>query len=274
MKPVDLRPMTLGEVLDRTFSLYKNNFLLFAGIVGLPHLVTLLYQFLQLTMASSTARAVNRGSIGSTIGSVFVSVLVMGVVQAATVTAVSDIYLGKQASIGESYRRSWAKALTVIGVILLSFLAIGVGFILLVIPGIYLACRLAVAVPACVAEDDSAVSSMERSMDLTKGHAMPMFLILLLVGLLTWVVTILLQSPIFFTAIKAASGGATRPVYSIGMLSYSILAGFLGQVLVGPIGTIATVLMYYNLRVKKEGFDIQHMLGTLGTPAAPLTPGN
>lgn len=41
MSEVDLRPMTLGEVLDRTFKLYKNNFLLFAGITAWPFLVLL-----------------------------------------------------------------------------------------------------------------------------------------------------------------------------------------------------------------------------------------
>ncbi len=41
MAEVDLRPMTLGEVLDRTFHLYKNNFWLFAGIIALPLLINL-----------------------------------------------------------------------------------------------------------------------------------------------------------------------------------------------------------------------------------------
>jgi len=52
------------------------------------------------------------------------------------------------------------------------------------------------------------------------------------------------------------------------------LASFVSGVLVGPIATIALSLMYYNLRVRKEAFDIQHQLSTmsanptLGTPSA------
>ena len=40
----DLRPMSLGEVLDRTFSLYRNHFWLFAGIMSLPLLLLLIFQ--------------------------------------------------------------------------------------------------------------------------------------------------------------------------------------------------------------------------------------
>ena len=36
-----------------------------------------------------------------------------------------------------------------------------------------------------------------------------------------------------------------------------------------PIGTIAFSLMYYNLRVRKEAFDIQHLVASLGTNPAP-----
>jgi len=36
MAAIDLRPLSLGEILDRTFSLYRNNFLLFFGITAIP----------------------------------------------------------------------------------------------------------------------------------------------------------------------------------------------------------------------------------------------
>jgi hypothetical protein len=47
------------------------------------------------------------------------------------------------------------------------------------------------------------------------------------------------------------------------------LASFIAQVLAAPIGTIAFSLMYYNLRVRKEAFDVQHLMASLGTPTAP-----
>ncbi|MGH9811917.1 MAG: hypothetical protein ACRD4T_02160, partial [Candidatus Acidiferrales bacterium] len=39
--PIDLRPLSLGELLDRTFSLYRNHFWLFVGITAIPYLLLL-----------------------------------------------------------------------------------------------------------------------------------------------------------------------------------------------------------------------------------------
>jgi hypothetical protein len=54
---------------------------------------------------------------------------------------------------------------------------------------------------------------------------------------------------------------------------YSYIAEFLGQVLAGPVGTISASLMYYNLRVQKEGFDLQHLFSSLGGTPVTETPG-
>jgi hypothetical protein len=40
MAALDLRPLSLGELLDRTFSLYRRNFWLFLGILRIPYLVS------------------------------------------------------------------------------------------------------------------------------------------------------------------------------------------------------------------------------------------
>jgi hypothetical protein len=50
------------------------------------------------------------------------------------------------------------------------------------------------------------------------------------------------------------------------------LAAFVSQVLVGPIGTIAFSLMYYNLRVRKEAFDIQHLMASMTSNPQPNAP--
>ncbi len=39
MAALDLRPLSLGELLDRTFFLYRRHFLLFIGIAAVPYLV-------------------------------------------------------------------------------------------------------------------------------------------------------------------------------------------------------------------------------------------
>jgi hypothetical protein len=277
MANADLRPMTLGEVLDRTFTLYRENFLLFAGIAALPYLLMLIFKFgvLLFERAGATGSTTNLqspGLIGGLIvgflGGGLLFLLIVGLTQAATVSAVSDLYLGRPTSIREAYGRAKGSILIVMAIMIMSGLATIVGAIFLIIPGIYLACRLAVSVPVAIVEQDSPVASMERSMALTKGYAWQVFLLLVLVFFLSYAIAMLLQFPTMFFAIGAAMA---KKQVSFGVTAYSYVAEFVSEVLVGPIGTISAALMYYNLRVRKEGFDIQHLLSSLDSAPRPLS---
>ena len=276
MANIDLRPMTLGEVLDQTFTLYRENFLLFAGITALPYLVSLIFKFglllLQRGAIAGAAPSISSpgmlgGIIAGGLGSFLLLYLMIGVAQSATVAAVSDLYLGRPTSVANAYDQSRGRILIVFAVMIMTFLATVVGAIFLIIPGIYLACRLAVSVPAAIVEKESPVASMQRSMDLTQGHAWQMFLLLLLVGVISWVVAAILQAPVMFFAFTAA---VAKHQVSFGVSAYSYVADYVAQVVVGPIGTISASLMYYNLRVKKEGFDIMHLMNSLDNVPRPL----
>jgi len=74
------------------------------------------------------------------------------------------------------------------------------------------------------------------------------------------VAILIFQAPFAYLTCKAAQAHQT---VSFGMLVLQHLSTFLSEVLVGPIGTIAFSLMYYNLRVRKEAFDIQHLMDSL-----------
>lgn len=282
MADVDLRPMTLGEVLDRTFKLYKNNFWLFAGIAALPPLALMGIQVINSWMQSEALRAtqtpgrVPGGSL-STLMSAFsgmmlfliVYFVLLGYSQAATVFAVSDLYLGQSASIGGSYKKVGAKAFRVLLILFLMYLAVGVGLLFLIIPGIIILCRMAISVPASMLENTKSIRSIERSMELTKGYAGQIFLIFLLMTVLSYAMAVVFELP--FT-LAQADALKIHQTLSIGMQFLQYLCAFIAQVLVGPIGMIALSLMYYNLRVRKEAFDIQHLMASLGTSPAPSAP--
>jgi len=274
MNEVDLRPMTLGEVLDRTFKLYKSNFWLFAGITAMPLLVSLVINIgaagmgiNQKNLAGSIAASPGMllSIIGGGILFLVVYLFLLGAAQAATVFAVSDLYLGRTPSLRESYRRVGGKALRVISILIIVGLMVGFGFLLLIVPGIILLCRTALAVPASMLEDSKSIRSIERSMNLTKGFSGQIFIIFLMVWVLSWVVGIIFDGPFGYFA-------AAQHATSFAILTLQYLSSFIAQVLIGPIGTIAFSLMYYNLRVRKEAFDIQHLMASLGTPASPSAP--
>jgi hypothetical protein len=298
MNEVDLRPMTLGEVLDRTFKLYKSNFWLFAGITALPYLLILLVEVASAALGNASQATPGTPQIspsllaGALAGGAVVAILyflMTGAAHAATVFAVSDLYLARPATVRGSFSRVGTKVFRVllvffliglvvgggvllvvmVGAVLKSPAIMGLGFIVLFVPCIIFVCRAAVAIPVAMLEDLGAVRSLERSMQLTKGHASQIFLIFLLVVFLSYLAIMLLQAP--FMALTVASA-ASHQTLSLGTLVLQYLAMFVSQVLVGPIGTIAFSLMYYNLRVRKEAFDIQHLMASLGPSAPPSVP--
>ena len=293
MADVTLRPMTLGQVLDTTFSLYKRNFWLFVGITALPFFLVLLFQIVVAAAGSpfgrtgqSTAISANligRVLAGAAIGAILY-LIILGYTQAATIFAVSDLYLARSATVRGSFGKVGAKILRIMLIFLIAIIAgilgilvvslvVGIivaifgspllifpALIILAVPVLILFCRLALWIPTAMLEDVGAVSSFQRSLHLTQGYALQIFLIYLLVGALTYAAILIFQLPFFAIAAKAAAAHQALP---FGIAVLQDLGGFVSNVLVGPIGTIAISLMYYNLRVRKEAFDIQHLMNSL-----------
>jgi hypothetical protein len=282
MADLDLRPLSLGEILDRTFSLYRKNFLLFAGITAIPQLLILALRLAQTLFVTSPAargrvpvgqlQGASSGLMAFGIVGVAVGLIVYLVAylfaQGGTVFAVSELYLGRTTTIGGSLGRMRGQLGSLFGVILLNGLAIMGAFILLIIPGFYVACRLLTCVPAALLEDLGPRASLERSFSLTKDYAGRAFVIYLLYFVLAYAAAFLFTFPFGVAiALSAKNPEAVRMWFAL-----SHVGEFIGEVLVSPILTIATAVFYFDLRVRKEAFDLQFMMNP-GGPIAPGAPG-
>lgn len=266
-----LRPLSTGELLDRTFSLYRTHFALFVGIFALPYLAVVAYQCVGLVFQSPTPQLSKiLMSFVWSMGSIFLTLIVSATSQAATVVAVSNVHLDRSASVMDSFARVKGVILGVMG---LSFLVTFVSMIAcfaFLVPGIILFIMWSLAVPAKVLEGKGILDSMSRSMELTKGSRGRIFVIALLILVLTLAVTWLLQWPILIAAGFSLKGGVQQ--ISIGWQVASLAAGLVSRSLVGALGTIALSLVYYDQRVRKEAFDLQLMMTTLDTSQGPPSP--
>ena len=104
-----LRPMSTGQVLDRTFHLYKGNFLLFAGIAALPPAILLLAEVSMLLLSSIPGAGLISFYPEVTFALALIAMVVVYLVAfsmatGATVYAVSRVHLGHAVKIGESYK--------------------------------------------------------------------------------------------------------------------------------------------------------------------------
>jgi hypothetical protein len=278
---LDLRPLSLGEVLDRTFSLYRNHFLLFIGITAIPQLLILAVHVAQIIFTgtigttridpSRTALSGGLAAVGILGGLVGLIIYLVAYLfaQGGTVYAVSELYLGRTTTIADSLRRMRGQAMNLFGVTLLNGLAVLFGLILLVVPGIWLACRLITCVPAALLEDLGARDSLERSYRLTEGSAGRAFVIYLVYFVVAIIASALFSFPFDFMLTLSAA----RHPDSVRMwLALAQVGDSIANTLVTPILLIATAVFYYDLRVRKEAFDLQLMMNPSG-PTAPATGG-
>lgn len=104
-----LRPLSLGEILDRTAQLYRTNFLLLAGISAVYAGVLLLIGLAQVgAQAWLKAAGLSSQLVWVTVASIVVSVPVVmvagGLAVAANNRAVAWLHLGEPATISGAYR--------------------------------------------------------------------------------------------------------------------------------------------------------------------------
>lgn len=262
-----LRPLTTGEVLDRTFQIYRQNFILFAGISAIPNIGLLVVQLGLVGSVYATRRPTASTAIAAAVGGLgmlLVSLIVSAVATAATTFAVSDLYLNKTTSISACFSRVRGKLLKVIYTSAELGARVGLGFLLLIVPGIYWGGMYGIAVPAVVLEDIRARDAFKRSAQLTEGFRGRV----IVVYFLTWVLTVVIA--LGAGAVLGAAGlSAARNAGTVTAKAVQYLIGGAVNTLVWPVMSIALTLVYYDQRVRKEAFDIETMMSLLdGTPAS------
>lgn len=288
-----LRPMSTGELLDRTFALYRKYFVLFVGISAVTHAAYLVYEL--LTMRAAPFRR-TMGFAASYYSSLFLSwiflMVVLTVSQAATVKAVAAVHLDQTTSVWASYRNLRGRLVSIFGVLMFVFLIAGlitgaVGVILIVAMGMLFVAfgggpprsrpatiamglsfvalgfatfvavyaRYALAVQACVVENLKAWASMKRSAALSKGGRWRIAAIYGMLVIFSWIL-----STSFTWAARMVALPWHSWIFSTILIDF---AAFLNGSLTGPLATIGISLVYYDERVRKEAFDLHLMLTSL-----------
>ena len=295
----ELRPLTTGEVLDRTFFLYRSNFWLYVGLASIAAGVSVLASIARLTylhyknVPVTSPKAVTVGIVFSVIGTILYFV-VYSVTHAATVSAVSSIYLGEPTSMDralnavkgnwlrycltalwQSWSAGWIFALLILPVFGLTALGIrnmpGLVAALIffafgsLVYGLIAYIRNSLAIPAAVIEDLPVRRAIRRSKQLIAGHKGRIFLLLLLLFALYFVAGAL-QMP--FALLLLRSRSAEHIIEQF----ISLFVAFLCSSLIGPVASIGLCLFYFDERVRKEAFDIEFLMDKT-LPGAGASPG-
>jgi hypothetical protein len=147
---------------------------------------------------------------------------------------------GRPVRLGESIQRGLGRFFPLIGGGILVGLGMMLGFILLIVPGFMLYTRWYVFAPVCVVEQKGPLGSMKRSAELTKGNRWKLFAIFIIVILTATLI-----------------GGAIRLVLAAMSPILALAVSGLWQGVWSAFNNILSVVIYHDLRVAKEGADIE-----------------
>jgi hypothetical protein len=255
-----LLPLSLGKLLDETFNIYRRNFLLFVGISAVPNLVLSLLQ-LVLTLVDLGDQKLEIAAALGVVGTLVVSMFVGAIVTAATTFGVSDVYLDRPTTMVACFARVWAKALKVLYVSFVVGLIVGFGTMLCIAPGIYWAGVYGIAVPAVVLENITGNEALKRSSALTSDSVGRVIVVYFLTTIFAAGMSFALDAGVTALSSKVFHVSATLAPQVLQQISTAV-AG----VLFGPVTAIGLTLVYYDQRVRKEAFDIQHMMALMSAP--------
>ncbi|MGD0731738.1 MAG: hypothetical protein ABR956_10770 [Terracidiphilus sp.] len=288
-----LRTLNLGGILDRGVNIFRAQPLLFFGLGLIPGLAELAYQIASVHPKSVTnPDAAHIALVVASYGATFVlwvgQIVLGAIVTAAVCLATSKINLGEAISIRFAFdsfkskggRLVWLGFLQgfyagwpfFIIVFVAAFMAAGVGssanplyvmlpiYILGSVPCIALYTRYALAFPACAIENLGAQASIKRSVGLSEGGRWRIcggFLVPLVPPLI-----VLGGSAALIEYLKAVSPLlAESPLIAA---SLNGLAALLMGLVFTPFNSIVLTLLYYDQRIRREGYDIERMMDTAG----------
>lgn len=232
--PVQLRPRTVPELVDAAVPLLRRHYLLLvtaSTVILAPALVLRLALPLdKLWVANVLTR------------------LLFVLVNAATISIASEAYLGGAPDLESTLRAVGARSASLVGASILRGLLIGLGLVVLIVPGVVFYAWSFAMPMAVMLEGRRASDAYARSSALVRGHTGRV----LLTMLLGYVVMLLL---VFAVAAAAARlvGVTGLPVRTLDLITQLVtIFGY-------PIGSVVATLLYYDLRIRKEGFDLEVM---------------
>jgi hypothetical protein len=247
-----------GRVIGRGFEALKANFLPFFALalllVGVPG-------FLGQYFMYSGARTMDPAFIlsggfwwpliASLLATFLGTALLQGMLTRSTIFHLS----GREPDLGASALLALRLILPIIGVTICVGIAIGVGFICLIVPGIMIWCAFCVSVPVLIEERGGVFGSIGRSRELTRGSRFQIFLL----GVLFWIFSVVISGILGVVSGVSMWGSAAMPD--------PLLAGAANGIASSLTAVISTVLiaaLYVELREVKEGTSANELADVFG----------
>jgi hypothetical protein len=241
------RPMDMGAIFDGAFSLYRRYFVTLVGAVGVIAIPIALLQ-------------IAAGPAG------FLVTLVGGLVTPAVGALVArDAASGVTPTIGGVWRRMARLLLPLLVTATMVFLVVILGFFIVIIPGVLFYVWFALSAQAIAIDDRRYFGAMGRSRELVRGSWWRVFGILLLAGIMVGIATGLVQTFVagVLALVGVGHGVAIASLRGNSDVVPAAIGSAAATLLVSPVGALISALLFFDLRLRKEGTDIAAAIDAL-----------
>jgi hypothetical protein len=298
-QPPELRARTLGEMLDAAMKIVGSNL---KSLVPMAAGLVLPFQILIALVVVNAIKqpifvkegtkvrfiAPSAGQLGVLGGTLLLTFLATLVVTGALTWFVAEYYVGRKPTAGEAIRYalkhlpklvlfSFAQILPFVllttVVLVLAFTITSnifslILFVLLLPVSIWLYIALSMTVPVLIVERLGLWAGMKRSVDLVKQYWWKVFGTLLVTGFLVGTFSSAVQRVV--QSLLNSLGGDNKGFEFV----WIAIAGTLATALITPISAAMSTLLYADLRIRKEGFDLEVLSASMpGPPSSFNSPG-
>ncbi|MFN2564142.1 MAG: hypothetical protein ABR499_03935 [Gemmatimonadaceae bacterium] len=248
MADLPLRARSATEIVDAAFQLYRRDAAQYVLITGLAYAPWLVIRLVALGARggppAGTPGVVPSGlEIVATVG----EFLAFSLMTAVVVRLGSDAYHGRPLNVGAATRDVLPRLPAIIGASLVQFVLAVIGFVLLIIPALYVVARFFATTQVIVLEGRGAFSSLGRSSELSNGRKLHILGTIGLVFVIYFVVS--------FGIMLLAELVGSRVLTTVLEALYVVVAF--------PLIGLCSMLLYYDARIRVEAYDVEVMTGTL-----------
>lgn len=269
----ELRPLGIGEMVDAAITLFRTNF---ATLIKISASVLVPVGVIQL-VATIAVGPVDTASmlvfdpeatpeeffaplipIYAVLGVTgFLSFIGSVLVQGASITALAQVYQGHRPDWVDSLKAGLRRWVALLASTILLTLGATFGLLFCLVPGVFLFVMWAVSPAALITEQLGPVAALRRSFRLVRGRFWPVLGAVVLAYLLYLIASQIISTATFALTIMGTAG--------TGFMSFipSVIGSVLVAIVATPFLAAMVTIIYFDLRVRKEGYDLELMAADL-----------
>jgi hypothetical protein len=236
-----VRKLSFGQTWVEAFNLYMDNFLPLLLISFVANLPFLALKYPRSVPESEVLQAANLFTV---VLWTMITMTIYSVASAFILIFIYKKYLNQPQSANQYIESVVSLIIPIVGLSVATAVIVGIGFLAMFIPGLYFALGLSLAGGILIIEGKNVSECIARSFWLTRGRKGEIFFYSILFGILSFVVQWVFGQ--LFASVD----------FGILALPAEQVTAFFTQVLLAPLSTAIFVLIYFNIRIDKEGFSL------------------